>query len=358
MNFIPSTSNIIFPQSIIQRRLDLFDGKLFEDYGEQFWATYQPFLLSRGYRLRPRYDPNWVPSWQRLGKPIKYLHRFEDAILPEATSDMIPSGDLLYITECDAVRVSDGRKVVLKRVMTCTEEIPIARYLSSEPLLSDPRNKAVPVLDTLPLPDDDTSALIVMPLLFSVDMLPFRRVGEFAEAVRQYLQASDVYHRDPCHFNLMMDASELIPEGFHFLRSRTYDGVNAWSEWRERGSCKSLSYYFIDFGLSRRYSANTNIRDVGIWGQNKSFPERSSTIPYDPFKTDIYQLGNFILELSMKIGKVMARPRPEDRPSISEMSKKVDSLSKRQLKRRVWTKYNPFIMRFLIQFCGKQYTIW
>ncbi|KAF8069090.1 hypothetical protein FPV67DRAFT_1414680, partial [Lyophyllum atratum] len=288
----------------------------------------------------------------------------------------------------DAIRVSDGRKVVLKRVMTCTEEIPIARYLSSEPLSSDTRNKAVPVLDILPLPDDDTSALIVMPLLFPVDMLPFRRVGEFAEAVRQYLQGlefmhehnvahrfstllhniplADVDHRDPCQFNLMMDASELIPEGFHFLRPITYDGINEWSEWRERGSSKSLRYYFIDFGLSRRYSANVNIRDVGIWGQDKSFPERSSTIPYDPFKTDVYQLGNFILEISMeydgleyfqRIGKAMTRPNPDDRPSLSEMLKIVDHLSKRQRKRRVWSKTNPYLLRLLIQFCGKQYPI-
>lgn len=30
---------------------------------ELFWVSHQPFLLLRGYKLRPRYDPNWVPSW-------------------------------------------------------------------------------------------------------------------------------------------------------------------------------------------------------------------------------------------------------------------------------------------------------
>lgn len=30
---------------------------------EMFWVDYQPFLLSRGYKLRPRYQPDWVPSW-------------------------------------------------------------------------------------------------------------------------------------------------------------------------------------------------------------------------------------------------------------------------------------------------------
>ncbi|KAG5650458.1 hypothetical protein H0H81_012180, partial [Sphagnurus paluster] len=73
---------------------------------------------------------------------------------------------------------------------------------------------------------------------------------------------------DPCEFNLMMDASELIPQGFHFSKPRTYDGIHEWTEWRERGSVKSLRYYFIDFGLSRRYATNKNVKDVGIWGED------------------------------------------------------------------------------------------
>jgi hypothetical protein len=30
---------------------------------EHFWVDQQPFLLTCGYRLRPRYDPAWIPSW-------------------------------------------------------------------------------------------------------------------------------------------------------------------------------------------------------------------------------------------------------------------------------------------------------
>lgn len=30
---------------------------------EQKWVTYQPYLLEKGYSLRPRYHPGWVPSW-------------------------------------------------------------------------------------------------------------------------------------------------------------------------------------------------------------------------------------------------------------------------------------------------------
>lgn len=45
-----------------------------EDFGllvyyEERWVQLYYFLRQRGYRLRPRYDPEWVPSW-RLN-PVK-----------------------------------------------------------------------------------------------------------------------------------------------------------------------------------------------------------------------------------------------------------------------------------------------
>jgi hypothetical protein len=49
---------------------DAFFAELSEKYGphvrsakELFWVNLQPFLLSRGYRLRERYHPDWKPSW-------------------------------------------------------------------------------------------------------------------------------------------------------------------------------------------------------------------------------------------------------------------------------------------------------
>lgn len=43
---------------------------------ELFWIQNQPLLLSRGYELRERYRPGWIPSWTRppnakKTKPIK-----------------------------------------------------------------------------------------------------------------------------------------------------------------------------------------------------------------------------------------------------------------------------------------------
>lgn len=30
---------------------------------EHFWKEHQPWLKEQGYELRPRYEPNWTPSW-------------------------------------------------------------------------------------------------------------------------------------------------------------------------------------------------------------------------------------------------------------------------------------------------------
>ncbi|RDB27810.1 hypothetical protein Hypma_002172 [Hypsizygus marmoreus] len=336
---------------------ELFQGKLISK--EPFWVALQPFLLSRGYKLRPRYQPDWIPSWRNHDGPISHIYTFEDA-LP------ITRGNLL-----DAVRVRDGAKVVFKCVDTSTEEIPIGRYLSSPSLSSNPRNRSVPILDVIPLPNDDSQALIVMPLLLHFTELPFRRVGEVAEAIGQYLQGlkfmheHNIAHRDACYFNLMMDGSKVIPKGFHFFRPYTHDGVTFKLDWRERGSVKPNKYYFIDFGLSSRYPAHIQgIRDTGILGQDRSVPEASITVPYDPFKVDVYQLGNVILELVkeydglepfLKLGQAMTRRSPDERPSPSEALKQLKQLSWWELRRRVWKRDTDLLIRFLVKFCGANY---
>ena len=44
---------------------DLFGGRYSE---ELFWVYHQPWLEQQGYSLRPRFHPDWVPSW--LGTDI------------------------------------------------------------------------------------------------------------------------------------------------------------------------------------------------------------------------------------------------------------------------------------------------
>ncbi|KAG6848294.1 hypothetical protein H0H93_001467 [Arthromyces matolae] len=343
-----------FPTSSDPRFDALVKGKLISY--EHLWVSYHPFLLSKGYRLRPRYDPNWQPSWKdcNLSSPHD-IFDYEDSLTLSKGAVAI-----------DARRVADNRHVILKKIKASSEELRIAKILSSEPLASDPRNHTVPILDILYHPDDNV-AFIVMPILLHMNFLPFRRLGEFANAMHQYLTGlqfmheHNIAHRDACFFNLMVDAT-LIPGGFHYCRKyKAPDGVTQWKIWKERSAVESLRYHYIDFGLSRQYSTNLGILDVGISGQDQSCPEQSLTIPYDPFKTDIYQLGNVMLQMVKKydglecfspMGEAMTRQRPEERASLSDVLAMLNNLKPRQLKQRVWDKENPKVMRFCIKYFG------
>jgi hypothetical protein len=43
---------------------------------EIFWADQYRWLESQGYLLRPRYHPNWIPTWKRTKK---YITQCEDS---------------------------------------------------------------------------------------------------------------------------------------------------------------------------------------------------------------------------------------------------------------------------------------
>lgn len=186
----------------------------------------------------------------------------------------------------------------------------------------------------------------------------------------------------------MMDVSKIIPKGYHFLDWRTHDGVNLKLDWRDRWSVRPIEYFFIDFGVSYQYPPGlTGILDTGRYGQDRSVPELSDTVLYDPFKLDIYQLGNVIinvanvspgfvrnyinyiqpplppskeyegLEAFLEIGQMMTRASPEERPNASEAVKRIEcflaTLTKSDLKRRVWPrKYCSSWDRFRIKYCG------
>jgi hypothetical protein len=95
-----------------------------------------------------------------------------------------------------------------------------------------------------------------------------------------------------------MDPMKVIPKGFHFSKWYTRDGIEKRLKWHDRWQVRPVDYYFIDFGLSYRYPAGyTDILDYGIYGQDSSVPEMSIDIPYDPFKADVYQLGNAFKKL-------------------------------------------------------------
>jgi hypothetical protein len=107
---------------------------------------------------------------------------------------------------------------------------------------------------------------------------------------------------------MVVDASRIIPGGFHFVRVDTSDGVERFVKYREGKSPSSesvmktrteagpMNYYYIDFGLSVSYSSfETRGLVTGECGRRaKYIPEISATIPYDPFKVDVRSVGEMI----------------------------------------------------------------
>ncbi|KAH9481853.1 hypothetical protein JR316_0006383 [Psilocybe cubensis] len=308
---------------------------------EIFWVNIQPFLLQRGYRLRPRYDPNWTPSWLqgKSGKKHPSPIVFEDS-----RSDIV----------LDATRLENGQKVVLKKVETNSQEIPFAVTFSSKEWKKDVRNCCVPILDVIMIPCDDDHALLVMPQLLGFHHLPFRFLGEFCEFTLQILQGLEflheynIVHRDICWGNILMDTSKLIPKGNHFVRWNSHSGkLFEKFEWKTRWSVMPIQYYIIDFGISLQ-CLSKDARGLGQWGQDRTVPEMLKNEWCNLFMVDIYQLGNRYQGLNafVELADAMTREYPKERPTATEsvrMCKKIiaDITEAGKMAKRVWRLDQP-----------------
>ena len=91
-----------------------------------------------------------------------------------------------------------------------------------------------------------------------------------------------------------MDSRPLYPEGHHPVRiDYAPDGVYD-ARPLTRSQCH-VRYYYIDFGISSYFPPNASPRLVlGRDGRDIEVPELSNIVPYDPFKTDIFILGNLL----------------------------------------------------------------
>ncbi|KAF9557111.1 hypothetical protein CPC08DRAFT_640730, partial [Agrocybe pediades] len=239
--------------------------------------------------------------------------------------------------------------VLFKKVPTSTDEIALATLVSSEHLRKDPRNCAVPILDVILIPGNDDWALLVMPFLMHFHLLPFRRLGEFCEFVLQitkgleFLHAHNISQGDFCLYNIMMDPTKVVPRGLALTNHPTHDGFELIDfEWVERWSVRPVQYYIIDFGLSSRHQSN-DAQVLGKHGQDKTVPKQSDTVPYNPFKLDVYQLGNEYsgLDAFQPLSKSMTQTKPEDRPSAAEAAHLCEEIvlgitKAKRMSSRVW----------------------
>ncbi|EIW62677.1 uncharacterized protein TRAVEDRAFT_43020 [Trametes versicolor FP-101664 SS1] len=178
-----------------------------------------------------------------------------------------------------------------------------------------------------------------MPLFRACDSPAWKTVGEVIAFIAQVFEASGTQfmhehhfaHRDCQIMNILYDPRPLYPNMFH-----------------------PLKYYFIDFGLSRRYDPMDGPpREHPIRGGDKSVPEFQPGVwkgeLLDPFPTDIYYLGNLIrmdimkayrgIEFLVPLVKDMVQDDSAKRPTIQDVVRHFDELVRplksRQLRSRL-----------------------
>lgn len=91
-----------------------------------------------------------------------------------------------------------------------------------------------------------------------------------------------------------MDSDAMYPEGFHPIKiDFTPDRLRR-AEYTSR-TVAGVKYYFVDFGMSCYLPDATSPRLVtGSDGRDQDPPELSDTVPYDPFKLDVFIIGNML----------------------------------------------------------------
>ncbi|KAF5388388.1 hypothetical protein D9615_000863 [Tricholomella constricta] len=234
--------------------------------------------------MNTRYEPNWTPSWPNTD--------IDPAFCDDAINTILPM-------VLDAKRIQDGVTVCLKRInpKVVTDEVKIAKYLSSAEMLRDSKNHCVHILDHFRDPILPKVEYIVMPPLRPYSDPEFGAVGEVVDFVTQMIEGMQFMHKvlvahgDLTTPNIMMDAQPILPSGWHFVAYNcAVDGVTPIAPLARIDY--PVRYVIIDFDCSVWLSPSQSrlIRKFG--GRDGDPPEYKSREPYDPFKIDVFTLGN------------------------------------------------------------------
>uniref|UniRef100_A0A8H8CJS3 Uncharacterized protein n=1 Tax=Psilocybe cubensis TaxID=181762 RepID=A0A8H8CJS3_PSICU len=122
-----------------------------------------------------------------------------------------------------------------------------------------------------------------------------------------------------------MDPTDVIPTGFHHAKNYCQPDGKTLIEYKDRCSVSPVKYYIIDFETADYFPNNKLC--VGLYGQQKDVPEMSRTVPYDPFKLDIYQVGKLMerftkeysgIDFLAPVFKAMTLQDPMMRPTATE----------------------------------------
>ncbi|KAI9447481.1 hypothetical protein H4582DRAFT_6109 [Lactarius indigo] len=253
---------------------------------ERWWRDRYDDIVNRGYRLRPRYNPQLGPFWFETGKDL-YAVESSQAITSRAAMD--------------ATRMRDGLPVVLKKVLPGDgpNELRINQLFSSEEHSRVRDNHCAPLLDVIELSGHSGSQkLMVFPLFRPFKQPRIQTLGEFAafftqicEGIR-FMHQRNVAHRNFTVNNIMFYSSKTYPNGFHPAKSvRNWNFGNTTKAYNR--TQRPPRYYFVDLCLSCQYPSR-DAMDEPLCGGDDSAPEHRSGQQCNPFYTDIYYIGNII----------------------------------------------------------------
>ncbi|KAJ7680994.1 hypothetical protein DFH06DRAFT_1405821 [Mycena polygramma] len=239
----------------------------------------------RIYLLRPRYHPDWVPSW--LGTDKIYYN----------CSD----GDRNLGWALDAVRMRDNKAVSIKRLLKQRQlklEGPDSKYMELEigkffsAMTEEPHNHCVPILDVLDVPDIprfDTfgEAVDFFGQVFEVAAVHFlSQMRSHRVQGLKFMHDHNIAHRDCKSDNIMMDASKMFPDGCHPRDIKEKPDLSGKAKFYTRTQ-RPPKYYLIDFGLSRRYPTRDPAPlDVPAGGGGITVPEYRTQQLCNPFAAD------------------------------------------------------------------------
>ncbi|KAG6809343.1 hypothetical protein H0H92_000634 [Tricholoma furcatifolium] len=315
------------------------NGELTET--EVFWRKYSQKFQDHGYTVRPRYRPDWIPSWWNTSKH------------PSDCEDSVP----LFVRpiffcfkakHVDAVG-PDGSIVMIKWVEAreFPAEIPVGKLLCSKRLAS-PRNHCMPYLAVIEPPESPDVAFIVMPYLIRTEYVRFETIGEAVEFFRQifegleFMHENNIRHGDCKYDNIMADSVHLFkapPHPFDIGQTLNFSGrpVPIFSRTQ-----KPVKYYLIDFDLAKEYPPGTPRLERVPWGGDRSVPEHKLGVPCDPFPVDVYCLGNCIrkhfldgathltpnqgFEFMRELAEDMTNADPSKRPTMKEAASRLNAI--------------------------------
>ena len=99
----------------------------------------------------------------------------------------------------------------------------------------------------------------------------------------------------------MMDATALYPQGFHPISPLFLpNDLSSLAPVLPRASV-AVTYYYVDFGISTLFASGEPNKLVTGWaGLDRDVPELSEEVPYDPFKVDVFILGNLFRQMFLQ----------------------------------------------------------